>query len=388
MPDVKQSARAARILINQAAEELGGIGDDRVRDFPMPGMIGLSPQEVQRYSFFRAIRAILHGGQFVHDAAFEYECARQVAKQLHRDFTSSILIPTDVLRRPLQQRAVQRALATQPGSAGGFLVGVENLGFIDILRNRSVAINMGAQVVSGLRGNAAFARKTGKANVTWQAGDGSTVTATDQALGQLSMTPKTCVAITDISEQLLMQSSPSAEDFVMADLASDIAIDGLDAAVINGAGGAEPLGIKKTTGVTTGQDAANATYAKILDFVQTAGAANAIGQRPGFVTNIGGAIALMQVQRFTSTDTPVWTGNALDGQLVGFRAMSSEQLAANNLIFGSWDHIVIGEWGVLELAIDHGGTRFNALQVGIRGMWMVDVLLRYPQAFVVSTNLS
>jgi hypothetical protein len=68
--------------------------------------------------------------------------------------------------------------------------------------------------------------------------------------------------------------------------------------------------------------------------------------------------------------------------------MSSEQLASGNLIFGSWDELVIGEWGVLELATDTGGTRFNQAQVGIRAMWMVDVMLRYPQAFVVSTNLS
>jgi hypothetical protein len=78
----------------------------------------------------------------------------------------------------------------------------------------------------------------------------------------------------------------------------------------------------------------------------------------------------------------------LDGQLVKFNAMSSEQLASGNLIFGSWDELVIGDWGVLELSTDNGGTRFNQAQVGIRAMWMVDVLLRYPQAFVVSTNLS
>jgi hypothetical protein len=96
----------------------------------------------------------------------------------------------------------------------------------------------------------------------------------------------------------------------------------------------------------------------------------------------------MQKQRFSSTDTPLWDGNIMDGSLVGFRAMSSEQLSSGNLIFGSWDEVVIGEWGVLELAMDSGGTRFNNATVGIRAMWMVDVLLRYPQAFVVSTNLS
>jgi HK97 family phage major capsid protein len=283
---------------------------------------------------------------------------------------------------------MKRAMATQPGSKGGYMVSVTNMGFIDILRNRSVAMAMGARQLSGLEGNVTFPRQTGKPSVTWQGGDGTSVTAADQTLGQLSMTPKTCIAITDVSEQLLRQASPSAEAFVMADLAADVAIDGVDNAVVNGTGGAQPLGIKNTTGITSGQDSASATYAKILAFVSTAGAANAIRGNPGFVTNTAGAAKLLQVQRFTSTDTPVWTGNMLDGQLVGFNAMSSEQLASGNLIFGSWDELVIGDWGVLELSTDNGGTRFNQAQVGVRALWMVDVLLRYPQAFVVSTNLS
>jgi hypothetical protein len=54
----------------------------------------------------------------------------------------------------------------------------------------------------------------------------------------------------------------------MADLAADVAIDGVDNAVINGTGGAQPVGIKNTSGITSGQDASSATYAKILAFVQ------------------------------------------------------------------------------------------------------------------------
>jgi HK97 family phage major capsid protein/HK97 family phage prohead protease len=351
--------------------------------------LGLSHSETQRYSLFKAIRALKFGGnnsRFIEEAGFEMECSRSVAKKIGRTLTSNILIPAEVLQRPLGEAAV-RAMATTPGAKGGYLVNVTNMGFIDILRNRSVAMAMGARVLSGLVGNVTFPRQTGKVTVTWQGGEGTSVTAADQALGQLSMTPKTCIAITDVSEQLLAQSSPSAEAFVMADLAADVAIDGVDAATINGTGGAQPLGIKNTTGVTTGQDAAAATYAKVLAFVSTAGAANAIRGNPGWVTNTAGAAVLMQKQRFSSTDTPLWEGNMLNGSVVGFNAMSSEQLASANLIFGSWDELVIGEWGVLELSMDNGGTRFNQAQVGIRAMWMVDVLLRYPQAFVVSVNL-
>jgi HK97 family phage major capsid protein len=186
----------------------------------------------------------------------------------------------------------------------------------------------------------------------------------------------------------MLRQGKDAEAFFTADLANDVAIDGVDYAVINGTGGAQPLGIKNTTGITSGQDAASATYAKVLAFVSAAASANALKSNPGWVTTAAGAIALMQKQRFTSTDTPLWEGNALDGQLAGFGAMSSEQLASGNVIFGSWGEVVIGEWGVLELSTDRGGTRFNTGIVGIRAMWMVDVMLRYPQAFVVGTNLS
>jgi HK97 family phage major capsid protein/HK97 family phage prohead protease len=353
--------------------------------------VGLSSRETQRYSLFRAVRAMWRGHlepRFIAEAAFELECTRELQKKLGRHGESSILVPGEILQRPVGAEHASRAMSTIPGAKGGYLVNVENMGFIDILRNRSVSMAMGARVMSGLVGNVQIPRQTGKPSVTWQAGEGTSVTAADQTLGQLSMTPKTAIVITDVSEQLLRQSSPSAESFVMADLAKDIAIDGVDNAVINGTGGAQPLGIKNTTGVTTGQDASSATYGKILGFVSAAAASNAIRGNPGFVTNAAGAAVLMQKQRFSSTDTPLWDGNIMDGSLVGFRAMASEQLASSNLIFGSFDEVVIGEWGVLELAMDSGGTRFNQAQVGIRAMWMVDVLLRYPQAFVVSTNLS
>lgn len=390
-PRVEARWIADGVTLPTVASEILNVMEERGKAKPATATeLGLTRAETSRFSIVRAIRAMTQGQQsqkFRNEAAFEIECSNEVAKRLGRELSSSILVPAEVLQRPLGEGAV-RAMATTPGSKGGYLVAVENMGFIDILRNRSVALRMGARQLSGLTGNVLFPRQTGKNSVTWQAGEGTSVTAGDQAVGQLSMTPKTCIAITDVSEQLLRQSSISAEQFIMADLAAIVAIDGVDNAVINGTGGAQPLGIKNTTGVTTGQDSASATYAKILAFVSTAGAANAIRGNPGFVTTTAGAAKLMTVQRFTSTDTPVWEGNMLDGTLVQFPAMSSEQLASANLIFGSWDECVIGDWGVLELSTDNGGTRFNQAQVGIRALWMVDVMLRYPQAFVVSVNLS
>ncbi len=383
--------------LTKIAAELIDVFEERGKSKPVTASaLGLSRSETQHYSLFKAIRAMAWGArnpQYINEAGFELECSRAVAKQIGRGDSPNILIPGEILTKPFSREGYDygmatRAMATQPGAKGGYLVDVTNMGFIDILRNRSVGFTMGARRLDGLMGNVTFTRQTGKPSITWQGGEGVSVTAVDQTLGQLSMTPKTAIAITDVSEQLLRQSSPSAEEFVMADLAADIAIDGVDYAIINGTGGAQPLGIKNTTGITSGQDAATATYAKILAFVTTAATSNAIRSNPGFVTNAAGAGVLAQKARFSNTDTPLWEGNILDGTCVNFRAMASEQLASGNLIFGSWGEIVVGSWGVLELAMDNGGTRFNQAQVGIRAMWMVDVMLRYPQAFVVSTNLS
>jgi len=383
--------------LSEVSTQLLDVMEERGKARPAAASeLGLSQSETQRYSLFKAIRALHYGSKdsrAIEAAGFEIECSKALADKLNRGSGSSLLVPAEVLTRPMDQRVMDsrmtnRALATTPGASGGYLVNVENMGFIDILRNRSVVRNLGARVLSGLEGNVVFPRQTGKASVTWQAGEGTSVTAGDQALGQLSMTPKTAIAITDVSEQLLRQSSPSAEQFVMADLAADIAIDGVDLAALKGSGGAQPLGVYNTTGVDTGQDASAASYAKILAFPVSAGSNNAIRGNPGWVTDIAGAAILMQKQRFSSTDTPLWEGNLMDGSLVGFRAMSSEQMDAGDLAFGSWDELVIGEWGVLELSTDTGGTRFNTAEVGIRAMWMVDVMIRYPQAFVVSTNLA
>lgn len=378
---------------DSVADDILAIHEERGKSNPTGiAELGLSQREVNKFSILRAMKVLRYGHlepRFREEAAFELDCSKAVAKKLNRDSgATSVLIPTEVLRRPMDTETMQRAMATQPGSKGGYMVGVENMGFIDILRNRSVAMRMGARQLQGLTGNVMFPRQTGKNTVTWQGGEGASVTAGDQALGQLTMAPKTAICITDVSEQLLRQASPSAEQFVMSDLAQDIAIDGVDLAVIKGSGGSQPLGIKNTTGITTGQDAGTLSYAKALAFPVAAGSVNAIRARPGWVTNIAGAAIAMQRARFANTDTPLWEGNLLDGTLVGFSAMSSEQMASGELLFGSWDEVVVGDWGVLELSTDTGGTRFNQAQVGIRALWMVDVLLRYPQAFVYSTNLS
>lgn len=373
--------------LDVVAREILAIQVERQKDNKTyAGSLGLSNKEVQNYSLFRAIRAKhFQTPESIRAAAFEIECSREVGKKTGRGDTGNLLVPADLLIGSRSAPA-RRDMATTPGSAGGYMVDVQNMGFLEMLRNKNAVMAMGATTIA-LDSNAAFVRQTGGATIRWQAGDNTTVVGSQQTLGMLSMTPKTAIAHTTVSEQLLRQASPSAEQFVMNDLAQTLAT-GIDSAAINGTGGAMPLGVLNTTGVSTSQDASAVTYDKLLAFWSTARTSNAVLRNPGWLTNAAGARILKGKQRFSGTDTPLWVGNPEDGTVIDFRAISTEQVSSGGLIFGSWGELLIGEWGVLELATSNGGDAFTQASVVIRAMWMVDVLLRYPQAFVVSSNLS
>ena len=54
----------------------------------------------------------------------------------------------------------RRDLTVATAGQGGFLVGTENIGFIEMLRNRSVVMRMGARRLSGLQGNVTVPRQS------------------------------------------------------------------------------------------------------------------------------------------------------------------------------------------------------------------------------------
>jgi HK97 family phage major capsid protein len=375
--------------LTRVANQLLEVIEERGKAKPTSAAeLGLSQREQQRYSWFRVLRMLSaqNGGdtqRYTAEAAYEIECSRSVAKQLGRQ-PDGIFVPADILRRPVAPNT--RTMTAQPGSSGGYLVDVESQGFIDLLRNRSVLSSLGARTLSGLQGNVSSPRQSAAGTMAWQAGETATATAADQTLGQYSLTPKTAIAVTEVGRTLMMQSSPSAEAMVTADLARIVAL-GVDLAGLTGTGGSQPLGIENTPGVTTGQDGANATYAKMLAFQGVAAAANAMLGNTGYVTTPAVAAILMAKSRFANTDTPLWDGSINDGTMCGVRAMSSNQVTASHCIFGSWNELVIGEWGVLELTMNPYQS-FNAGVVGIRAMYTVDMLVRYPAAFVVSASVT
>lgn len=352
-----------------------------------PAHLDLSARDLKRFSVLRAVVAARDKDWS--KAGFEAECSREIAGRLGvvPDATR-FYVPLDVQARPIDPRhaGAQRDMTVASASGGGYLVATENQGFIDLLRNVSVAYAMGARRLPGLVGNVTVPKLTAGATAYWLATESSAPTESAQTLGQLALSPKTVSAYVEISRLLALQSSPGAEDMVMADLAKQSAL-AVDAAAIAGAGsGGEPQGIIGLSGVGT-FTGTSLDYAALLNAQADVAAANALTPTCGYVFTPAVAALLMARVKYSNTASPLWDGNMLAANCAGFKGMSSNQVPSAKGIFGDWQQVVIGEWGILQVEVNPYAN-FAAGIIGVRAMYTVDVGVRYAGAFSTTSSIT
>src|SRR5690606_6331431 len=136
-------------------------------------------------------------------------------------------------------------------------------------------------------GNIAIPKQTGGGTMAWVT-EGNAPSASDQTFAQVSMSPKTADARTQISRKLLLQSSVDIENFVRQDLATVVGL-GIQAAAINGSGtSGQPRGILNTSGigaVVGGTNGAAPDWDHIVDLETEVSVANADVGTLGYLTN-------------------------------------------------------------------------------------------------------
>jgi HK97 family phage major capsid protein len=313
----------------------------------------------------------------------EKECSDAVAKAVGREpCPGGLFVPAEILRRDLNVAVA--------GSGGYLVSGAEHPAgsFIGALRNRSVAMRLGATILPGLRGTATLQRQTGTSSATWLSTETSQIADSQLSIGEIALNPKTVGAHTKLSRQLVLQSNPAAESIVMTDLAATVAT-AVDLGAINGSGASgQPTGILNTAGIGS-VSGTSLDYADIIEFQEDTIGANALinPQTCGYAAPVAIAKLLAGRQKFTGTTETLWAGNLLDGSVGGFRAMSSAQMPTATMLFGDWSQVVIGEWGVLEISSDPF-TNFKTAVIGIRCMYTVDVALRAPSSFSAATSIT
>jgi HK97 family phage major capsid protein len=71
----------------------------------------------------------------------------------------------------------------------------------------------------------------------------------------------------------------------------------------------------------------------------------------------------------------------------GFRAVTTTQVTAASMVFGDFSQVVLGEWGMLEIALNPFASFATAI-TGIRAIQSVDVGIRQAAAFSRATSIT
>lgn len=340
--------------------------------------LGLSDKEIRSYSLTKAIREHASGKL----TGLEAEASEAESRRLGRA-AQGFFVPFEVLNA--EKRATN---VVGTAADGGYLVqtSIDRANLVGLLRNQTHVLGLGARVITGLKDDITIPRHTDGVTAYWVSETGE-ITSTKSTFGQIAMKPRRLGATTNYSKQLLAQGSPDIDAFVREDILAKFAVE-IDRAAINGAGGAEPLGIlnlasgDRATSVTFG---AAPTWAKVVSFetlVETANALGLPGGAYGYLTTPGVRGAWKTTAKISGQANWLWD----NGDMVnGYMARSTNQVPSNKVIFGQFGQVLIGEWAGTDIVIDPY-TLATTGQVKVTIQKLMDIVIRQGKAFSVSTD--
>lgn len=347
--------------------------------------LGLTQKEVRAYSIFKLARALHPEATKAEKeaAAFEIECSRAAAEKYRKNDAKGIIIPNDVLA----DRAFGTGAAGTSGNGSAAIA--TNLlagSFIDLLRNKAWVMRR-ARSMAGLVGNVDIPRQSSATQAYW-VGEGGAPNASTPGLDQISLTPKTVGAYTDITRRLLNQATPDAEAIVRDDLLKVMAL-AIDKVAIYGTGTEfQPKGVKNYTGINAVDfaSAGKPSFAELVDMETQIALDNADVDNMSYAFNAAIRGHAKTTLKFPAAAIAqggtIWEpGNTVNG----YGTDVSNQIATGDVFFGNWADLLIAMWGGLELRVDpyalstSGGLRLIALQD-------IDINLRRVESFCYGSD--
>lgn len=276
----------------------------------------------------------------------------------------------------------QRDLTAASGPSAGYLIGEEQARVVDVLRGWSIVVDGGIQVIPMDHGNLAVPRNMGNTTPTWLATENTNATEVGPAVGDLTLSPKTCAIYTEFSH-VLSKVAPQLEYFLRQHLVGS-AGQAIDTAVFGGAGASgQPLGILNTAGVGV-VSGASINWAGVRTIRKSAIAAGAREENMIFVGGSTAQDVLAGRERISGGGHAIWDDS---GNMAGLRAVATNRIPLDAVVCGDFSQVVMALWGGVEVEINP----FANFQAGIQGarvMVAMDAAVLNPGAFSVATGIT
>lgn len=353
------------------------------------GAVEMSAKEQRDYSFMKAVRGLVNGSGL---QGLEREVSEEIAMRSGREARG--------FYAPDQFWTGKRDLTVGTDSAGGFLRPTEHLGneFVDALRARLVFSELGSRVMSGLKGDVAIPKLSTGVSAGFVAENGAT-SEVNAVFSQITMSPKSLGAFTDVSRLLMIQSDPSVEQIVRDDLLNSIA-QKIEDVAIEGGGSNEPTGIIGTTGigsVAIGANGGDLTWQAITDLVKEVEVDNAAinGNTLAYLTNPKVKSHMASTSKVASTDS-IMLLEAPYNNVYGYNLATTNNVpsdltkgtltTASALIFGDFSQLMMGFFSTPDILIDpYTGGSSGAVR--IRVMQEMDIAVRHSQSFAACLDI-
>lgn len=377
-------------------------------------VLDLTDREAKNYSLIRAVRACIDKDW--KSAGFERECSEAIQKKTGKE-SNGFFMPMNIALSAEQERAAAAmgrrdlsgsnyAVGTAgTGTTGGTLVATDLMAsqFIEVLRKKARVVQAGARMLSGLVGNVDLPRQTSATSTYW-VGEGADLTESEAAFDKVTLSPKTLGAYSQISRNMMLQSTPDIEVVVRDDLASVLAL-AIDLAALSGSNsGGQPKGLLNVSGIGSvvgGTSGAPLTIDHLIQLETAVMAADAPEDTLAYLCNAQTIGTLKGLK--STTGQYLWNGGfnlggrgPTPGEINGYPVYRTNQLTAagsksgntnlSTLAFGNWSELFIGEWGVLEILPNPFGIGFKNGGIDIRALQTVDVQLRHPASFAAMTD--
>jgi len=353
------------------------------------GAVEMSAKEERDYSFMKAVRGLVNGSGL---QGLEREVSEEIAMRSGREARG--------FYAPDHFWTGKRDLTAGTNSAGGFLKPTEHLGneFVDALRARLVFSELGSRVMSGLKGDVAIPKLSTGVSAGFVAENGAT-SEVNAVFSQITMSPKSLGAFTDVSRLLMIQSDPSVEQIVRDDLLNSIA-QKIEDVAIEGGGSNEPTGITGTTGigsVAIGTNGGDLTWQAITDLVKEVEVDNAAinGNTLAYLTNPKVKSHMASTSKVASTDS-IMLLEAPYNNVYGYNLATTNNVpsdltkgtlsTASALIFGDFSQLMMGFFSTPDILIDpYTGGSSGAVR--IRVMQEMDIAVRHAQSFAACLDI-
>jgi HK97 family phage major capsid protein len=263
--------------------------------------------------------------------------------------------------------------------------------YIGPLRNALLARRLGVRVLSGLAGSLSIPKHETSATVGWVA-ENAALTPSDMAFDSVTLAPKHAGGLSEMSRQLIQQSSPDVEQLVRDDLAAMLA-KAIDSALINGGGSNEPVGVLANLAASGGvqsKSLATLSWANLLEMIEAAEVSNAPVN--SWLTHPSAATKLRSTLKATGIAGYLLEGGRMAELPVYVTNQVPEKTGTPNtgrVILGDWSQVLLGIWSEIDILVNpFSETAYTKGNVLIRAMSTVGIAFRHPEAFVVADDLA